>query len=592
MFAPDRPSTAQPAEGSKSVFSKFLRRDNKNHTPSESKGLGPVSSVCDLRSQPAGTSALYAELFEDPPFDKSHQANLAKKHRSRSTARAGSSKSPMKPVPNSSVFPSSPSFSKPASANQYRCIVCQEPLSSKGVCKRHLDEQHVSPKLFECERCSERFLVKKDAKNHCDECGQGVFLYTVTKPEQKKFYACEFTGECFVSKSKYVEHLLALSEKMENRPVADPGLKLRAILDQSALQQHVSDLSFRMFKSRTAWRNLQWTESQISKAVAELDYANVNETGTIEFGKYQKRTRDYLESLFGTARLPRSNSQQSRRSRSSTVTQRRSPSGPDDGRRTPTQDSKLTMQPPMQPPWGAPRSTEASSMDVNMSISAPEAIMATMSAEIRSKRHLSDQSRAFHPERYPPGPPVMAQIPYSVGPTMPDMGYPLPNNNSATSLPYRSQEGPHMVDQISSDMYSMRTASTAPSTVAPTLSSDTASESTMISSFRDSYHEPEGLDQRSFDCPLEFWNPPPNTHGYPFHFDGSNIDYSMSAPQLPYANGDMSARASSIATDQTYVGHYSEQDQKYANFEQIPPHNTAQYGGTFFLDDNDEFSRS
>ena len=486
----------------------------------------------------------------------------------------------MKPVPNSSVFSSSPSLAKPSSANQYKCIICQEQLSSKGVCKRHLDEQHVAPKVYDCEKCAERFHAKKEAKEHSNNCGQGVFLYLTTKQEGKKFYACEFTGEHFVSKSKYLEHLLALSERTEDRPQANLRLKLNILLEHTALRQHANEISLKMYGSRLAWQRLEWkNDAHITKAVGELDDATVHDSGMIDFGgKNQKSARVYLNSLFSAANLPRSNSQGSGRSRSSTVTQRRSPHGSEDGSSTPKPDSRPTMQ----PPWGPPRSIEASGMsdDVPAQIPAPEAVMASMSTETRSKRHLSDQSRAFNPERRGAGPPVMSQIPYAVGPSMPDLSYTLPNTNSTTSLPFRSQDSPQMIDQMTADMYSMRTASTA----TPTLSSDAASESTLMSS----YHEPEALDHMPLDYYSGYWNNQQCGQNYNYNFNGNNdnINYGMPAPQIFYANSDPSR--SSIATASTYAVEQNEYDQKFANFESIP-HNSAQYGTTFFLDGDDDF---
>ena len=575
----DRPSTAQPADSLKSSLSKLLRRDNKNAS-SESKTLGSVSSVCDLQAQPPGTSARYAEIFGDPPFDKSVLTNQLKKSRSRSIARAGPAKAPVKPASNSNhVFSSSPNTAKPPGVTQYKCIICQEQLSSKGVCKRHLDEQHVAPDVYKCERCGDRFDVKKVAKKHVDACGKGVFLYTIIKPDQKKIYACEFTGESFVSKSKYVDHLLGLSEQSEDRPSANQRLKLCALLDQPGLRSQVAEISSRKFESRHAWKNLQWSDAHVVKAIEELEHATVREDGTnIELGKSQtqKSVRIYLNSLLGAGNLPRSTSQRSRRSRSSTLTQRLAPQSSESGRATPTQE----MHPVPQIPLSHHSSVEALSTNYHPPVAAPEAVMATMSTEIRSKRPLSEQSRAFDPGRMPPGPPMVSQMTYGVNPSMPDLQqYAMPNTSTST-LAIRTQEATSMIDQTVGEMYSQRTGSTA----TPTLSSDAASESTLMSNLQ----EPEYIDQTPIDYNYNnFWNAQQSAPNYPFIF--SNMNYGMPDPQYFYPSGDPSIRTSSVATDQTYVMDYNEQEQKLANFESFPSHNAAQYGTTFLLEGDDDF---
>lgn len=578
MF-PERPATAQASDGLKSSLSKFLRRDNKAG-PSEAKTLRAASSVCDLRAQPSGTSTSYAEVFGQPSFEKSGQTIQSKKSRSRSIVRASSSKSPLKPPPTNPVFPSSPNLVKPSGPNPYRCILCQEQLSSKGVCKRHLDEQHVTPKIYKCEKCQERFIVKKEAKTHVNACGGGVFLYTVEKQDGKNFYACEFTGDGFVSKSKYVDHLLRLSEKTENRPAPNPRLKLSALLDQPGLQQQVAEISSRKFESRHAWRKLQWNDAHVTKAIKELEDADVRESGMIDFksAQPQKTVRVYLNSLFGAANLPRSNSQHSERSRSSTATQRRCPHGSEEGRATPTQHDKLVMQ----PPWNSHSLIETSRMDYSIPAPAPEVTVPTIASALRNKRPLSDQSRAFVPERQPHGRPLISQYPYAIGPGMPELQFGIPNI-PMTTLPLRTQEASSLTDQSASDVYSMRTASTA----TPTLSSDAASETTLMSNFP----EPELVEQLPMDYNYPIWTSQQNPAGY-FNFPGG-LDYSnMAVSQMLYANTDPSARTSSIATDQTCVGDYNGQDHKFPHFEPYPPQNSTQYRETFLLDGDDDYHDS
>jgi hypothetical protein len=418
--------------------------------------------------------------------------------------------------------------------------------------------------------------VKKEAKTHIDACGKGVFLYTIDKKPEKKIYTCEFTGKYFFSKPLYVEHLLELSALSEERPEPDPRLKLCALLTQPSLQNQVAEISSRKFESRHAWRNLQWSDAHVSKAIEELEDAVVHENGTIEFGKShsQQKVRVYLNSLLGAGSLPRSNSLHSRRSRSSTMTQRRTLHNSDSGGNTPTQDAKVV--PPM--PGGQSGSGSPSAMDLSASMPGPEGVMTTMAAaQLRAKRHLSDQSRAFVPIRQPPGPPSVPQIPYTIDPSMPDFQHFTLPNTSATSLPFRNQEGSSMMGPPATDIVSQRTGSTA----TPTLSSDGASESTVISSFQ----EPEYMEQMPFE--YNFWNTQQSIPDYPFAFNG-NIDYDMTVPQYYYhPNGDPSIRTSSIATDQTCVVDYNEQEQKLASFDPLPSNIMAQIGSTFYIDDDD-----
>jgi hypothetical protein len=218
---------------------------------------------------------------------------------------------------------------------------------------------------------------------------------------------------------------------------------------------------------------------------------------------------------------------------------------------------------------------------VTASIPAPEAVMTSMSAETRNKRHLSDSSRNINPERQGAGPPIMSQISYAAGPSMPDILYTLPNSNSTTSLPFRSQDSPQMMDQMTADMYSMRTASTA----TPTLSSDAASESTLMSS----YHEPEALDQMSYNYYSGYWHTQQGDQSYNLNFTGNNnnnINYGMPPPQIYYANSDPSR--SSIATASTYAVETNDYDHKFAHFDPLP-HNSAQQETTFFWDGDDDF---
>jgi hypothetical protein len=93
------------------------------------------------------------------------------------------------------------------------------------------------------------------------------------------------------------------------------------------------------------------------------------------------------------------------------------------------------------------------------------------------------------------------------------------------------------------------------------------------------------MEQMPFE--YNFWNTQQSIHNYPFAFNG-NVDYNMTVPQYYYhPNGDPSIRTSSIATDQTCVVDFNEQEQKLSSFESLPSHVLPQIGSTFYIEDDD-----
>ena len=590
----DRPQTASHTPTLKSKSSRGLlrgltRRENKAG-PSESKAATSASQVGDHQKLPPGTSPLYAEIFGDLPSQ--WLTAQEKKERAQQKAsiagRTSNGKEAVKTVPNSSCFSASPAPAKASGSIQYNCIICKDDLSSKGVCKRHLEEQHVSPKVYRCEKCGDRFLVKAEAKKHVHECGQGVFSYTIGKPDEKKLYACEYTGDCFISLPKYVEHLLKLCEKRDARPERDSRRKLFALLDQLGLRQHATEISTKLYQSRHAWRDLRWTEAHLSKAIEQLEYATVDPHGMIELGKHadgsQKiNARLYMNSLLNSGSLSRPNSSQSaaqtaaRRSRSATQTtlHRSASYGTDSGSATPTRPDQEMSQTPVDQSDATP----ASDVPCSTTMCRPEDAVSRIASEIK-KRHLSDHSRFYVPDRHPPGPP---HLPYNMNTIVHPNQFSVPSISN-TSLPIRTQEGPNVV-QYPTETLATQPSNYCPSTLStPTLSSDAASGSTLISN----YQEPQLLTPASLD--YNYWTNQQDVCNYPFTFD-NNLNYGFS-PQVDFYPGDASIRASSVATDQTYaVEDYSlqQQEEKFSSFNQQQPpplsHPMAQY--TFFFDDDE-----
>ncbi|KAK5164332.1 uncharacterized protein LTR77_010028 [Saxophila tyrrhenica] len=209
---------------------------------------------------------------------------------------------------------------------KYQCIVCDEFISSKGLCKRHLNEQHVSSTQYRCEECAETFFVKTAAKEHVQGCGRAV-CYIVCKQQDKRTYACEFTGNLFTSMSTYLEHLLKLSEKVgKERPSGNSLRKLQSLIDQPCLKPYVEEISQRLYHSPSAWRSLQWDGVQLTTIIEELEHM-VCRDGTIHFSEFRRHSvQRYLEDMFGDGTLPQKQPRLSHETVQGTVTALASPS--------------------------------------------------------------------------------------------------------------------------------------------------------------------------------------------------------------------------------------------------------------------------
>lgn len=546
-----------------------------------------------------------------------------------STARTST-----KGVPNSSCFSTAPRPVKSFASTQYQCIMCDEYLSSKGVCKRHLEDQHVSPKQYKCEKCAEIFAVKAKCKEHIRDCGKGLFLYVVVKPEEKKTYACAFTGDVFSSMARYVEHLLSLSERSEDRPVADMHRKLYALLARPNLLPHVNEISSRLFASPSAWRNLRWNQQELNKAIDKLEYAVVLEDGTLEFSKHmseeqrRQQAQPFLGQLLCAGKLrPTSTATIRTSSRGRKDAMSRSSSTSFGSNRTAT--PKASLNPLPGPPEPAPEMTSGPSVPPTVIPSGFPVESDTNSQDVRSKRHLSDNSRFFVPSRLPPGPPLPPSLPPNIqqmyGMDAKSSGPATPMNVSTTSLPFRQQDAPLMVDppslgvvmQPQRHAYTPSLGTTSSSdahaytpSLGTTGSSDAASENTLMSS----YQEPELVTPMSFD--YHMWHPDaiqfsiPHSHGQPppqhhhhhhHHHHPTQPQHHVTAAGYPMApdpayfyptSTTTTTRTPSVATEHTYVVDYnSTLDQKSLNSFQMDNHGGQQMigpgSGTFFWDDEE-----
>jgi len=464
----------------------------------------------------------------------------------------------------------------------YACIICDEDMSSKGVCKRHIDEQHVSPKIFRCERCGEDFNTKADAKKHCNRCGLGIFTYTIVKPRAKKIYASQFTEEWFASKSTYLEHLLKLSRGDAARPRSNLHCSLRALLSHPSLQQNVSDISQRIYNDPAASRRLRWTDDQLNKAIAELEAAAVvHENGMIDFsGRPVSRRPDYsivtfLQGLLYAGTLttveeaqatcemtPPVTSSRASRLSSLAITTSDVADSPGSAALTPAGRSshrdyrtEMSISPAVGPS--------------DMTIDTPP-----ITQDVKVKRHLSDESRFFQPPREPPRP-SFSSSQYRTSMDSQQTGRSAHTDISAapSNRPYQIQRGPLSVDQNALGITSAPQSYPAMAPIAMHPSAAT-SATTLVSN----YQEPEFLPPAQ-GLNYNMWNP------------GQDLAYSprfadMSTSSLPYLDygysNESSLRTPSIATDRTRVG-VPEEHQKLEEYMSLESYPTATGYGTYML---------
>ena len=579
---PNSPAQTLKSKSSSRLL-RLTRREPKNVAP-EIKTVAPAA---EFSIHSSGKKPANGDLLGPESRPQSSWKDLAKKDSSRKAVAGYASsncKGNGKSVPMSSCFPTSERSVKATSSTQYNCIICKEALSSKGVCKRHLEDQHVLPTLYKCERCEERFDIKSVANTHVAECGKGVLFWNKVKMDPKKLYACEYTGKSFSSVSKYLEHLLDLSQKGKDRPHASRHLKLYALLDQANLRQHVDDISNRLHGSRDAWRTLRWADMPLAKAINQLEHAVVHENCVIDFGKHSKtqNTREYLNDLLraGTTSRPNSSQQSVGESKQPDrpKSQRRLSSSSSATNRT-TTTTPTTIQAPM--PQLPTRQSNCSQNSIVMS-NAPAMNMVThiepIDQEVKGKRHLSDHSRFYVPSREPPGPPCLPlSYPYPLDTHVQDPRESTASTLVGTPLPYKYQEGLPMTQPSSTpELSQMQVLDlSAPASV---VSSDTASETTQ-STLVSNYREPELQNSVAFN--LNLWSPEGSLYYNPVSFHDIP-NYALPNTSY-YPSGDMSVRTSSVATDHTYVG-YNGDDQKLADFGPLLTNEGAQFG-TFLLDD-------
>lgn len=220
-------------------------------------------------------------------------------------------------------------------------------------------------------------------------------------------------------------------------------------------------------------------------------------------------------------------------------------------------------------------------MDMSTTASTPRSGDDVMTAELKSKRHLSDESRSYIPARTPPGPPDLLDHYQHQGDTSllghPPQLPPLPAfmtpSNSTISLPLRKIESsglPLPQHMVSSAQGYYPLYQTNPSSSSHTLNSDVSETSTLAQS----YQEPE-----LSDVPIDYnlWQQQQLAfQGGHLGYGYNNFGYSMP--------DDASMVASSINTGNTMIDYVTEipKMENYSDMDLV--HNNT-HGGTFYLHD-------
>jgi hypothetical protein len=181
------------------------------------------------------------------------------------------------------TFTTSPKRSKgkakteaePPAPSEYSCVFCEKSdktYSSKGTCKRHLEEMHVAKKYLQCNECHHKSNTVPDARKHAAQCSPRQVGWTQVKPGQKKLYSSEFTDAVFESQQMYVEHLLELCAKpIDQRPRLSWHTKLRNLLTHELPADYLREVSSKMLGDPEAWRSARWEFEPIHRAVRELE---------------------------------------------------------------------------------------------------------------------------------------------------------------------------------------------------------------------------------------------------------------------------------------------------------------------------------
>ena len=157
----------------------------------------------------------------------------------------------------------------------YVCIFqCKPSFTSKTTLKRHLEQQHIARRAFQCKGCFEEFPTKPKAKSHrtrrdCRRPDLGFREITV----ERALFGCEFTGLCTTCREEYTDSLTCLCEMpLQDRPLPSYRRKLCALLEYPLYHQHLQDVSTRLLGRADAWKDLQWNEEDAMELADKLEH--------------------------------------------------------------------------------------------------------------------------------------------------------------------------------------------------------------------------------------------------------------------------------------------------------------------------------
>lgn len=268
------------------------------------------------------------------------------------------------------------SGSNVCSGPTYNCVFCHLDYTTKGTCKRHIEEIHVAKRYFRCNACNDRYATAPEARKHSITCPAGTLDYSTVVPGNRKVYASEFVASrLFHTQQAYLNHLLELSAlPKEERPTRSWHLKLRNLLEQPECDVPLQRLSSRLFGSAGAWRNVRWEHERVRRAVEQLEYGLPAEHGSeADESAQRRRVEIFLQDLFKDRAI-------------STTISVHSP--PPSSAAEPVSKKESEVQ-----------AAERLNQGQHAATSTPENI---------GKRPLSFESAAAAPQRHPPGPPDMA----------------------------------------------------------------------------------------------------------------------------------------------------------------------------------------
>lgn len=206
------------------------------------------------------------------------------------------------------------------------CIICDQSFSSKGVCKRHIEQQHETREKHQCVGCLTELPNAKKAKRHCKTCSHGAQGF---RPAPTKVvHGCEYCGVTCSSQDSYVEHLVDHSFRIPAKKSKHRHLqKLRGLLKQPAVSGRLHDLSFVILGSETGWRDLGWDERHVQQAIQVLEQGTVLVEGKERIGHSSLDMDAFLGQLLRLGYLDTSTQRGTLTAKPSPVQQRESSVG-------------------------------------------------------------------------------------------------------------------------------------------------------------------------------------------------------------------------------------------------------------------------